>query len=201
MEEGARMNMAVSNDFQVTEADTDPDLRLLETVSLRVEPSKSVSRSMVSLESVPSSLVDWPASRLRLYSFPWRRRSTASHILTHQVLRIRRRFRWALRIWLQLERYICLMFEALELFLVLCKCFLENCIRNVATIGWKSIKLKRAPVPPTNVPMTCTPCRKRSPYLNPPTSHKKRSDWFRKAGTKSDYSRQGRWGGDHLSKF
>ena len=93
MEERSRMSAAVSNDFQVSEADTDPDLRLLETVSLRVEPSKSVSRSMVSLESVPSSQVDWPASRLRLYSFPWRRRSTASHILTHQVLRIRRRFR------------------------------------------------------------------------------------------------------------
>ena len=85
-----------SSEFQVGEPDADPDLRLLETVSLRVEPSKSVSRSMVSLESVPSSLVDWPASRLRLYSFPWRRRSTASHILTHQVLRIRRRFRSAL---------------------------------------------------------------------------------------------------------
>ena len=93
MEEGGRMSAAVSNDFQVSEPDTDPDLRLLDSVSLRVEPSKSVSRSMVSLESVPSSLVECPASRLRLYSFPWRRRSTASHILTHQVLRIRRRFR------------------------------------------------------------------------------------------------------------
>ena len=100
MESEGRMSATVSNnDFQVSEADTDPDLRLLETVSLRVEPSKSVSRSMVSLESVPNNLVEWPASRLRLYSFPWRRRSTASHILTHQVLRIRRRFRWEVKVF------------------------------------------------------------------------------------------------------
>ena len=116
MEELGNMS---SSEFQVGEPDADPDLRLLETVSLRVEPSKSVSRSMVSLESVPSSLVDWPASRLRLYSFPWRRRSTASHILTHQVLRIRRRFRSAL-------------------FLDSLLSLLENCLTNVATIGcWR----------------------------------------------------------------
>ena len=66
---------------------------------------RGVSRSLLSLESgragslaslasATGSTVDWPpSSRLRLYSFPWRRRSTASHILNHRHLRIRRRFR------------------------------------------------------------------------------------------------------------
>lgn len=66
---------------------------------------RGVSRSLLSLESgragslaslasATGSTVDWPpSSRLRLYSFPWRRRSTASHILNHRQLRIRRRFR------------------------------------------------------------------------------------------------------------
>ena len=45
--------------------------------------TKTQSRSLASLEK--------SSSRVFLYSFPWRRRSTASHILNH--LKIRRRFR------------------------------------------------------------------------------------------------------------
>ena len=128
MEELGNMS---SSEFQVGEPDADPDLRLLETVSLRVEPSKSVSRSMVSLESVPSSLVDWPASRLRLYSFPWRRRSTASHILTHQVLRIRRRFRSALFL-------VSLLFANLSL-------RIASQMLQLLDVGGKTINSKTAP--------------------------------------------------------
>ena len=47
---------------------------------------RPVSRSLASLD--PGLL----GSRLRMYSFPWRRRSTASHILTK--LRIYRRARY-----------------------------------------------------------------------------------------------------------
>ena len=66
---------------------------------LSLQPSlySPVSRSLASLDPCQPAELCW-APRLRLYSFPWRRRSTHSHIINRTVLRIGRRFRYVLRI-------------------------------------------------------------------------------------------------------
>ena len=66
---------------------------------LSLQPSlySPVSRSLASLDPCQPAELCW-APRMRLYSFPWRRRSTHSHIVNRTVLRIGRRFRYVTRI-------------------------------------------------------------------------------------------------------